>query len=187
MPQDETLRWGVIGAGCSGIQITEALAWKNVRVTQFVRRPQWIHIRENPEASWWERLKLRLPGQYRKKQRALWDFIIEGDAWRLKPGPQRAAMEREYRTYLDVIRDPELKKKLTPSYHLGCTRIPKSDQNYYHRGPAPECDDREPQDRAHRARGRRAGGRHGGGARRARLRHRLRHPCLYAADGGDRA
>src|SRR6185437_6985166 len=30
IPQDERLRWGVIGAGCSGIQITEALAWKNV-------------------------------------------------------------------------------------------------------------------------------------------------------------
>jgi cation diffusion facilitator CzcD-associated flavoprotein CzcO len=131
VPQDETLRWGVIGAGCSGIQITEALAWKNVNVTQFVRRPQWIHIRENPRASWWERLKLRLPGQYAKKQRDLWDFIIEGDAWRLKPGPQREAMEREYRSYLDVIRDPALKKKLTPTYHLGCTRIPKSDQNYY--------------------------------------------------------
>jgi cation diffusion facilitator CzcD-associated flavoprotein CzcO len=131
VPQDETLRWGVVGAGCSGIQITEALAWKNVNVTQFVRRPQWIHIRENPRASWWERLKLRLPGQYAKKQRELWDFIIEGDAWRLKPGPQREAMEREYRSYLDVIRDPALKKKLTPTYHLGCTRIPKSDQNYY--------------------------------------------------------
>jgi cation diffusion facilitator CzcD-associated flavoprotein CzcO len=131
VPYDDKLRWGVIGAGCSGIQITEALAWKDVTVTQFVRRPQWIHIRDNPHASWWERMKLRLPGQYKKKQRELWDFIIAGDAWRLKPGPQRDAMEREFRSYLDVIRDPELKKKLTPSYHLGCTRIPKSDQNYY--------------------------------------------------------
>ncbi|MGH7032506.1 MAG: flavin-containing monooxygenase [Stellaceae bacterium] len=131
VPYDGKLRWGVIGAGCSGIQITEALAWKDVQVTQFVRRPQWIHIRENPHATWWERMRLRLPGQYEKKQRELWDFIIEGDAWRLKPGPQREAMEREFRSYLDVIRDPELKKKLTPSYQLGCTRIPKSDQNYY--------------------------------------------------------
>jgi len=131
VPYDDKLRWGVIGAGCSGIQITEALAWKNVTVTQFVRRPQWIHVRENPHATWWERVKLRMPGQYRKKQSELWDFIIKGDAWRLKPGPERDAMEREFRSYLDVIRDPELKKKLTPTYHLGCTRIPKSDQNYY--------------------------------------------------------
>ena len=123
--------WGIIGSGCSGIQITEALAWEGCEVTQFVRRPQWIHIRENPRSTLWERLKLRLPGQYAKKQRELWKFIIEADQWRLKPGPAREAMEREYRSYLDVIRDPELKKKLTPTYHLGCTRIPKSDQNYY--------------------------------------------------------
>jgi cation diffusion facilitator CzcD-associated flavoprotein CzcO len=40
-------------------------------------------------------------------------------------------MEREYRGYLEAIRDPELRAKLTPDYHLGCTRIPKSDRNYY--------------------------------------------------------
>ena len=34
-------------------------------------------------------------------------------------------------SYLDYIKDPELKKKLTPDYNLGCTRIPKSDKNYY--------------------------------------------------------
>ena len=40
-------------------------------------------------------------------------------------------MEREFESYLDCIKDPELKKKLTPDYNLGCTRIPKSDKNYY--------------------------------------------------------
>ena len=40
-------------------------------------------------------------------------------------------MEDEYRSYLDAIRDPELRRELTPGYHLGCTRIPKSDRNYY--------------------------------------------------------
>ena len=40
-------------------------------------------------------------------------------------------MEREFCSYLDIIRDPELKAKLTPDYNLGCTRIPKSDRNYY--------------------------------------------------------
>jgi hypothetical protein len=40
-------------------------------------------------------------------------------------------MEREYKSYLDSIKDPELKRKLTPDYNLGCIRIPKSDKNYY--------------------------------------------------------
>jgi len=124
-------RWGVIGSGCSGVQITEALAWEDVEVTQFIRRAQWIHIRENPETSLWQRLSLRLPGAYRKEQQRLWQFINVMDRWRLVPGPQREAMEREFASYLDVIKDAELKAKLTPAYKLGCTRIPKSDQNYY--------------------------------------------------------
>jgi cation diffusion facilitator CzcD-associated flavoprotein CzcO len=123
--------WGVIGSGCSGVQITEALAWEDVEVTQFIRRAQWIHIRENPETSLWHRLWLRLPGAYQKEQRRLWQFINVMDQWRLQPGAQRDGMEREFASYLDVIADPELKAKLTPAYKLGCTRIPKSDQNYY--------------------------------------------------------
>ena len=31
-------RWGVIGSGASGVQITEALAWAGCDVTQFIRR-----------------------------------------------------------------------------------------------------------------------------------------------------
>jgi cation diffusion facilitator CzcD-associated flavoprotein CzcO len=121
----------VIGSGASGVQITEALAWAGCNVTQFIRRAQWVHIRENPQSPWWERIKLRLPGAYQREQRRLWQFINEFDSWRLQPGPQREAMEREFRSYLDMIKDPELKQKLTPDYNLGCTRIPKSDRNYY--------------------------------------------------------
>jgi cation diffusion facilitator CzcD-associated flavoprotein CzcO len=123
--------WGVIGSGASGVQITEALAWAGCEVTQFIRRAQWVHLRENPHSTWRERLKLRLPGGYRREQRRLWQMINEGDSWRLKPGRQREATEREYKSYLDYVKDPELKKMLTPDYNLGCTRIPKSDKNYY--------------------------------------------------------
>jgi cation diffusion facilitator CzcD-associated flavoprotein CzcO len=124
-------RWGVIGSGASGVQITEALTWAGCDVTQFTRRAQWVHIRENPYSTRYERLKLRLPFAYRREQRRLWQFINESDRWRLEPGPQREAMEREFESYLDCIKDPELKRKLTPDYNLGCTRIPKSDRNYY--------------------------------------------------------
>jgi cation diffusion facilitator CzcD-associated flavoprotein CzcO len=78
-----------------------------------------------------ERLFLRLPFAYRYRQRKLWAFINKMDRWRLEPGPQREAMEREFKSYLDQVKDPELKRKLTPDYNLGCTRIPKSDKNYY--------------------------------------------------------
>jgi cation diffusion facilitator CzcD-associated flavoprotein CzcO len=113
------------------VQITETLAWAGCDVTQFIRRAQWVHIRDNPYSTWYERLKLRLPFAYRREQRRLWQFINQSDRWRLEPGPQREAMEREFVSYLDCIKEPELKRKLTPDYNLGCTRIPKSDRNYY--------------------------------------------------------
>ena len=125
------MRWGVIGGGASGVQITEALAWADCAVTQFIRRAQWVHIRPNPYTPWLHRMLLRLPFAYRLRQRYLWNFIIKADQWRLKPGPARQAMEKEFKSYLDIVKDPGLKKKLTPDYHLGCTRIPKSDRNYY--------------------------------------------------------
>jgi cation diffusion facilitator CzcD-associated flavoprotein CzcO len=127
----EGKRWGVIGSGASGVQITEALAWAGCNVTQFIRRAQWVHIRENPRATWRERLRLRLPGGYQREQRRLWQLINESDSWRLYPGKLRAQMEHEYASYLDYIKDPALREKLTPDYNLGCTRIPKSDRNYY--------------------------------------------------------
>ena len=124
-------RWGVIGSGASGVQITEALANTEAHVTQFIRRAQWVHIRDNPPASWQERMMLRLPGMYEHVQNELWYEYQEYDSWRIEPGARREKMEKEFAGYLEQLRDPVLKEKLTPQYHLGCTRIPKSDQNYY--------------------------------------------------------
>src|SRR5207237_4965836 len=49
----------------------------------------------------------------------------------LRPGTLREAMERVARASCNYIKEPELKTKLPPVYNLGCTRIPKSDKNYY--------------------------------------------------------
>ncbi|MFN0304452.1 MAG: flavin-containing monooxygenase [Burkholderiales bacterium] len=124
-------RWGVIGGGASGVQITEALAYRECEVTQFIRRAQWVWIRENPYTTSAEQKELKLPGVYERVQKELWDGYSVADRWRIKPGPQREAMQSEFKKFLEIVRDPELRRKLTPDYHLGCTRIPKSDQNYY--------------------------------------------------------
>ena len=96
-------RWGVIGSGASGVQITEALAWAGCEVTQFIRRAQWVHIRENPYSTWRERVKLRLPGGYAREQRRLWQFINENDRWRLKPG----AAARGYGARVQILPRPD--------------------------------------------------------------------------------
>ncbi len=123
-------RWGIIGSGASGVQITEALAGEDCEVTQFIRRAQWVQIRDNPPATEEERARLRPPGAYERIQRELWDAHSEVDRWRLQPGAQREAMGRDFRGFLEIIKDPALRRKLMPAYHPGCTRIPKSDAYY---------------------------------------------------------
>jgi cation diffusion facilitator CzcD-associated flavoprotein CzcO len=121
-------RWGIIGSGASGVQITEAMAYEDCELTQFVRRAQWVQIRENPPTT--DQELARVAGDYGKLQRELWDAYSASDRWRLVPGPQRETMERQFNGFLEAVKDPELRAKLTPRYHLGCTRIPKSDAYY---------------------------------------------------------
>ncbi len=127
----EGKRVGVIGSGASGIQIAETLAASGIAVTHFVRRPQWIHVRENPRSTLLGRLALRLPFAYRFRSRQLWRWLGGMDLWRTQPGPARDAVAIELAKPLEAMRDPELREKLRPRMPVGCVRIPKSDKNYY--------------------------------------------------------
>ena len=124
-------RVGIIGSGASGIQIAETLAVSGVDVTHFVRRPQWIHVRDNPRSTLLGRLALRLPFAYRLRASHLWKWLGGMDLWRTQPGPARDAIAREFAKPLEAMRDAELREKLRPQMPVGCLRIPKSDKNYY--------------------------------------------------------
>src|SRR5260370_39191058 len=54
-------RSGVIGSSASGVQITEALASAGSDVPQFIRRAQWVHIRDNPHSTCRESQKMPRP------------------------------------------------------------------------------------------------------------------------------
>src|SRR5437868_10007147 len=175
-------RWGVIGSGASGVQITEALAWAGCEVTQFIRRAQWVHILDNPYSTWWERARLRLPGGYQREQRRLWQMINEGDAWRLYPGPQREAMEREYRSYLDLHQGSGTQGQPHARLQSGLHPDPEIRPQLLRSRAAPECAHCQRPYRALRAR---RGGHGGWEARTGRhpgLRHRVRPARLHAAD-----
>jgi cation diffusion facilitator CzcD-associated flavoprotein CzcO len=127
----EGKRVGVIGSGASGIQIAETLAVSGINVTHFVRRPQWIHVRDNPRSTLLGRLALRLPFAYRLRARHLWKWLGGMDLWRTQPGPARDAVALELAKPLEAMRDADLREKLRPRMPVGCVRIPKSDKNYY--------------------------------------------------------
>jgi cation diffusion facilitator CzcD-associated flavoprotein CzcO len=127
-------RVGVLGTGSSGIQIVSALGQQGVEVTQFLRNPHWIQVKENPAITPQEKVLLGVPFLSR-----FWDWRMRrlkirtdgSEEWKLRPGPEREAMTKRFLEVLeDQIADPELRAKLTPTDALGCKRIPKSPDYY---------------------------------------------------------
>lgn len=127
-------RIGVIGTGSSGVQIVSEMGKRGNEVTHFIRTPQWMMVRENPEISVWEKLLLKIPGtgKYVDRYKAKLFAKIEGPpSWRFEPGPERIRVQEQYRRELErLIPDPVLREKLTPKDEPGSKRIAKT-QDYY--------------------------------------------------------
>jgi cation diffusion facilitator CzcD-associated flavoprotein CzcO len=124
----------VIGTGSSGVQIVAELGRRGHDVTHFMRTPQWIQVKANPPIRWYEKMLLGVPGMAR-----FWDWNMgrikrktDGpESWKLEPGPDRDRVEQQFlRTLTQEVTDPLLRQKLTPTYALGCKRIPKSPDFY---------------------------------------------------------
>lgn len=130
----EGKRIGVIGTGSSGVQIVTELGKRGHDVTQFVRTPQWMMVRENPKISLIERLLLAIPGTAKMMDARMMKMRrkIEGpDTWRFRPGPDRDRVREQYAIELEkALPDPTLRAKLTPTEPAGCKRIAKT-QHYY--------------------------------------------------------
>jgi cation diffusion facilitator CzcD-associated flavoprotein CzcO len=127
-------RIGVIGTGSSGIQIVSELGKRGHMVEHFMRTPQWIQVKENPSISRTEKALLAVPFLSRYWDDRMRKLKIRTDGtenWKLEPGPERDEMTRRFLKVLeDQVKDPVLREKLTPSYQLGCKRIPKSPDYY---------------------------------------------------------
>jgi cation diffusion facilitator CzcD-associated flavoprotein CzcO len=119
-------RIGLIGTGSTGVQITAALGGKVRELTIFQRTPQWVFPFPNPRYS-------RLTGALRRRLPALnsmgyrfWQALYENFFARatVKPGWQRRLVSAMCRWNLNLsVRDPELRRRLTPDYHAMCKRI----------------------------------------------------------------
>ncbi len=126
-------RVGVVGSGSSGIQIVSALAYMDVQVTQFVRTPQWIETIDNPAATEPTLERVRAdpthgPTALAELEEGInQDVRLRNPRWKLAgAGPMREAANQALREDLLAIKDPQLRKHLTPNFPPGCKRIPKS-------------------------------------------------------------
>jgi cation diffusion facilitator CzcD-associated flavoprotein CzcO len=124
-------RVGVIGTGSTSIQLVPEVARVAQRLSLFQRTPQWVFPLLNkaytPEQR--ERLRrsparARLMHWYYGKLFELFSSAVRGNRVLL------AMLARGSRRNLEQVRDPELRRKLTPDYQAACKRLIFSSEFY---------------------------------------------------------
>jgi len=120
-------RVAVIGTGCSGVQIVPTIAPVVEHLTVFQRTPIWCLPKPDRELGARERWLLRhVPGA---KLATRWlsqvfvelNFPLAAHYYGVVPLAHRG--EAVGRAFLrKQVKDPEVRKKLTPKYGLGCKR-----------------------------------------------------------------
>lgn len=125
-------RVGVIGTGASGIQIVPAIAPDCGSLTLFQRTPAWIIARQDRGVDAATQAGYRRQPWRQRLDRGLTYARLESRvfAFTRATGLLRYA-ERSVLKHLSArVRDPELRRRLTPHYTMGCKRILLSDDFY---------------------------------------------------------
>ncbi len=118
-------RVGVIGTGSTGVQITCALADVAGQFTLFQRTAQWVYPTPNLRYRGLGALLMkRFPALSRISYRG-WQRYVEFGFGRavVQPGWQRVVFAGLCRLHLLTVRDPELRRRLTPAYDPMCKRL----------------------------------------------------------------
>lgn len=128
----EDKRIGVVGTGSTAVQLTAALAGKVKHYTLFQRTAQWVLQVPNEAYGEKQREQFRADPSLMK---ALYDETE--DATRIlsqgimfEDSPYRSQLTENAQQNLATIKDPDLRKKLTPDYELGCKRLIMSPDFY---------------------------------------------------------
>lgn len=126
-------RIGVIGTGSTAAQLTSALVPRAERFHLFQRTAQWIMPRPNIAYTEEERALFRAdPAALERLVSELRAKTLEGYATAVidYDSPELAEIERLCRENLETVRDPDLRRRLTPAYRAACKRLVISDSFY---------------------------------------------------------
>lgn len=122
----------IIGTGPTATQVIPEVAKIAGKVTVYQRTPAWILPRLSadfgPITRWTFKRMPFIQDLYRRIIASSADFILSPIAvagWSAKPAQFAAQQMLKYQ-----IKDPELRKKLTPDYDIGCKRPPLSNTFY---------------------------------------------------------
>jgi cation diffusion facilitator CzcD-associated flavoprotein CzcO len=118
-------RVAVLGTGASAVQVVPAIRDRVSRLVVFQRTPPWVipHL-DHPVGPRLQRLYERAPAAQRLVRATIWglhELLVPGMARdpRLLKGHELLARSNMRRS----IRNPELRRRLTPDYAIGCKRV----------------------------------------------------------------
>jgi cation diffusion facilitator CzcD-associated flavoprotein CzcO len=113
---------GLIGTGSSATQMTAPLARQVEQLILFQRTPQWVLSMPNPPVKRSRRWLFQLfPESLKTYYRRLEQELAQLTSSLM--GGDTAPLEHACRQSLALIRDPELRAKMTPNYTPGCKRL----------------------------------------------------------------
>ncbi|MGZ3475356.1 MAG: flavin-containing monooxygenase [Polyangiales bacterium] len=128
----EGKRVGVIGTGASAIQIVPTISKTVAKLNLFQRTPPWILPKRDLPISSREQDRFRRFPVLQEAARLAIYWLNEAFATGFVKEPRILAWAQQFaEKHLEKqIRDPELRKKLTPTYAMGCKRILLSNDYY---------------------------------------------------------
>jgi cation diffusion facilitator CzcD-associated flavoprotein CzcO len=123
---------GVIGSAASAIQIVPAIAPLVKHLTVFQRTPSWIIPKDDHPYSEVEKTLFKFFPFLQNLSREIiyWQLEWRAMAFVYAPFIMNLFQEHVKRHIRSSIQDPELVKKVTPNYTIGCKRILLSNDFY---------------------------------------------------------
>ena len=118
-------RVAVIGTGSTGMQLTRAIAPVASKFELFQRTPQWVLPLANPAYTRVGRAVMRRFPALNLHSYRLWQKSVEGTFGIavIRAGWQRHLLSGLCKLHLRRVRDPDLRRRLTPDYPPGCKRL----------------------------------------------------------------
>jgi cation diffusion facilitator CzcD-associated flavoprotein CzcO len=118
-------RVAVVGTGASAVQFVPRIAPDVAKLTVFQRTPPWIMPKPDHAMPRWARTLFRVvPGAQRLYRHLIyWLLEVRALGFNGHPALMKLA-QRVPRAHLErQVSDPELRRKLTPDYLMGCKRV----------------------------------------------------------------
>ena len=125
-------RVAVFGTGASAIQFVPKIQKQAARIDLYQRTPPWIAPKpDRPMSVGAQKLFKKLPAVQSALRNTIY-MLLEARAFGFVVNPKMMAIDdRMARSHLKKqVKDPELRKKLTPDYKIGCKRVLISNDYY---------------------------------------------------------